>query len=96
MLDTVSVLVCQGRCCRQQGSRQVLATFRELADHRLQIEASGCLGQCGHGPMVLIGSEPIWYERVQPVEIPFLIRQQVEAGIPACPMIYRRMHPQLC
>ncbi|MBW4655838.1 MAG: hypothetical protein KME20_22775 [Kaiparowitsia implicata GSE-PSE-MK54-09C] len=30
------------------------------------MEARGCLGHCGNGPMVVVLPEEVWYRQVQP------------------------------
>ncbi|MGF1577107.1 MAG: (2Fe-2S) ferredoxin domain-containing protein [Cyanophyceae cyanobacterium] len=62
------VLICQNHSCTRQGSRQVLAAFRAVVathstDQPVEIIASGCLGRCGSGPMVLLPPDQ-WYRRV--------------------------------
>lgn len=77
------VLVCQNTTCKQQGSPQVTAAFERCVPGDVTIEVSGCLGQCGNGPMVIVlqaganGSanegagadrEKTWYAGVKPAE----------------------------
>ncbi|MEL6551839.1 MAG: (2Fe-2S) ferredoxin domain-containing protein [Cyanobacteria bacterium J06621_11] len=51
------VLVCQNKTCKQQGSPQILSAFRRCVPKKVAVEASGCLGQCGNGPMVIVMKE---------------------------------------
>ena len=60
------VLVCQNRTCRKQGAAKVLAAFEKLSPSEVEVVASGCLGQCGSGPMVLVVPEEVWYCAVRP------------------------------
>ncbi len=60
------ILVCQNRTCRKQGSTQVLEAFQAAATVETEIKATGCLGHCGSGPMVVILPEEIWYNQVEP------------------------------
>lgn len=53
-MKTPTVLVCQNRTCRKQGAKQVLAALNSYILPDVKIIGSGCLGQCGNGPMVLI------------------------------------------
>ncbi|MGB5770768.1 MAG: (2Fe-2S) ferredoxin domain-containing protein, partial [Crocosphaera sp.] len=64
-----SILVCQGRCCRKDGSTKVLRAFQSLANPGIQIISCGCLGKCGNGPTVLILPEKIWYQKVTPKDV---------------------------
>jgi (2Fe-2S) ferredoxin len=58
------ILVCQNRTCRKQGSAQVLKAFQTATTSDINIQATGCLGQCGNGPIVVILPEEIWYNQV--------------------------------
>ncbi len=65
-----SVLVCQHLTCRKQGAAKVLAAFRQLKTPNVIYEGSGCLGNCGNGPMVFILPARICYYLVQPHDVP--------------------------
>lgn len=73
-LSEKKVLVCQNRTCRKQGSAKVLAALNAEAIPDVNISATGCLGQCGNGPMVIILPEVIWYSHVQPDEVSRIIQ----------------------
>jgi (2Fe-2S) ferredoxin len=73
---TVSILICQNRTCRKQGAVKILEAFQAIAlPLDVEITASGCLGQCGNGPMVLVLPAQIWYSHVTPQEIPTVVRR---------------------
>jgi (2Fe-2S) ferredoxin len=68
------VLVCQNRTCLKQGSAAVLATFlAEIPD--LKVIPTGCLGQCGSGPMVLLLPEQIWLRHVSLKDVDAIAKQ---------------------
>jgi uncharacterized protein (DUF952 family)/(2Fe-2S) ferredoxin len=67
--DQICILICQHRTCRKQGAAKVLAAFRTLTIPHVTYEGSGCLGNCGNGPMVLILPERIWYYHVRPQDV---------------------------
>lgn len=58
----------------------------------MTVTASGCLGQCGNGPMVLVLPEMVWYCRVSPQEIPPLVEQHLLGGQRVKKMLYYRFH----
>ncbi len=66
------VFVCtSGKHCPQAGGEEVLKCLRaEIASRGLKeeirINKSGCLDQCGNGPMVVVYPDAIWYARVKP------------------------------
>lgn len=72
-----SILVCQHRTCRNQGSAQVLAAFQAQVDAPTAVRGSSCLGQCGRGPMVVMLPEEIWYDRVRPAEVESLVARHL-------------------
>jgi len=87
------VLVCQNRTCRKQGSEQVLAAFQSQSGSS-EIVASGCLGQCGNGPMVLVQPDQVWYCRLQPDEVPTVVTRHLQGGEPVRGMLYSKVHPR--
>jgi len=83
------VIICQNRTCRKQGAAKVLKAFREREIPGVAIAPSRCLGECGHGPMVLILPDRVWYDRVQPEEVPAIVERHLRGGRPIQKMIYR-------
>lgn len=73
MINNITVRVCQNRTCRKQGAKEVLAAFVASSVPGVTVTGTGCLGQCGNGPMVLVLPEMDWYGGVQPDEVPFLV-----------------------
>jgi (2Fe-2S) ferredoxin len=88
------IRVCQNRTCRKQGSVEVLAAFAALPVAGVVVTASGCLGQCGNGVMVLVLPEMVWYSAVQPSEVPLVVKQHLLCGQRVRDMLYYRFHPQ--
>ncbi|MGB3404207.1 MAG: (2Fe-2S) ferredoxin domain-containing protein [Microcoleaceae cyanobacterium] len=68
------ILVCQNRTCRKQGSPQVLKAFQTVNAPNIEITATGCLGHCGSGPMVVILPEEIWYTQVDPQDAVTIVK----------------------
>jgi len=88
------VRVCQNRTCKKQGAAKVLEAFAKLPVPGVTVTTSGCLGQCGNGPMVLVLPEMVWYSGVKPHEIPLLVEQHLLCGERVKQMLYYRFHPQ--
>lgn len=86
------VRVCQNRTCKKQGAAKVLAAFEASPVAGVDVMASGCLGQCGNGPMVLVLPDLVWYCGVKPSEVPQVIEQHLCDGKPVSAMLYRRFH----
>ncbi|MBD2293657.1 (2Fe-2S) ferredoxin domain-containing protein [Anabaena sphaerica FACHB-251] len=91
---TKCVQVCQHRSCRKQGAGKVLAAFQMLPVPDVTVTASGCLGQCGNGPMVLVLPDMVWYCRVLPQEVPLLVEKHLLGGQRVQKMLYHRFHHQ--
>jgi NADH:ubiquinone oxidoreductase subunit E len=68
-----SVRVCQNRTCKKQGAADVLAALRALPVVGVTVTSSGCLGQCGRGPMVLVLPDMVWYSSVHPLDVALLV-----------------------
>jgi (2Fe-2S) ferredoxin len=59
---------------------------------RVRVNHSGCLDQCGHGPMVVVYPEGIWYHGVQPSDAEAIVREHLIGGHPVERLLYRN-HP---
>ncbi|WP_414551245.1 (2Fe-2S) ferredoxin domain-containing protein [Anabaena sp. CCY 0017] len=88
------VRVCQNRTCKKQGAAEVLAAFTALSVPDVTVTASGCLGQCGNGPMVLVLPDLVWYCDVRPNEVPLVVEQHLLGGQSVKRMLYHRFHTQ--
>lgn len=61
------VFVCtSGKTCKAAGSAETFEYLKCAARdagiaQRVRVNHSGCTGQCGHGPMVMVYPEDVWY-----------------------------------
>ena len=69
------VIVCQGKSCSKNGAKKVLQAFQKHTSGKMEIRTQFCFGRCGNGPMILILPEEIWYDRVEPKQVPLIISQ---------------------
>jgi bidirectional [NiFe] hydrogenase diaphorase subunit len=72
------VLCCAATGCQSSGSLDVLAGLRSAVEarglgDRVQAVPVGCLGLCGHGPLVQVVPDGLLYERVSVAEAPSII-----------------------
>lgn len=64
------VFVCtSGKTCPLEGSLEVHAMLKKRVSAAglkgdVRVNHAGCMNQCGHGPMVVVYPEDIWYSRV--------------------------------
>lgn len=89
------VLVCQSRSCRKQGAAKILTAFQSLPVTEVTVRTSGCLGQCGNGPMVLVLPEETWYSSVQVGEVSTVVERHLQGGRPVYSMLYPKYHQKL-
>ena len=43
----------------------------------IRINTSGCLGQCEHGPALVVYPQGIWYGNVQPSDLNEILNQSI-------------------
>ncbi|MFI5276640.1 MAG: (2Fe-2S) ferredoxin domain-containing protein [Ktedonobacterales bacterium] len=56
---------------------------------RVRINKSGCFDQCGHGPMVVVYPENVWYWGVTPDDAEEIVREHLIGGRPVERLRYR-------
>lgn len=91
--DARCVLVCQNRTCRKHGAQKVLAAFEAHSVVGVKVVGSGCLGQCGMGPMVRVIPDEVWYCHVSPDEVSAVVERHLKGGKAIAAMLYRKFHP---
>jgi (2Fe-2S) ferredoxin len=94
IIDPIVVQVCCHRSCRKLGAIEVLNAFQANPVLNVVVVESGCLGQCGNGPMVLVCPEQTWYWQVQPDEVKAIVDRHLQGGRPVLAMLYPKLHPR--
>ena len=80
------VFVCtSGKTCPLDGSVGVHAVLKKSAAARglsgnVRINHSGCMNQCGHGPMVVVYPEDIWYAHVDDAGARRIVEEHLIGG----------------
>ncbi len=87
------LLLCGGTGCHAMGSLAVReALEKELGEHNLlqeiQIVETGCNGFCAVGPVLLVQPEGIFYQKLKPKDIPFLVEEHFLKGRPVKKLFY--------
>lgn len=92
------VFVCTtGGTCPAQGSENVHAALKDYAKAKLgpvavRVNRSGCLGQCGHGPVVAVYPDNVWYAGVQPADAAAIVDEHLVGGWPVDRLLLRGHH----
>ncbi len=86
------VFVCQHRTCTKDGAAKVLAAFQQQQVANVTVEACGCLGMCGSGPMVVVAPEQVYYWHVTPKKVAQIIELHLIGNTPIPEMMHPRLH----
>jgi nitrite reductase/ring-hydroxylating ferredoxin subunit/(2Fe-2S) ferredoxin len=83
------VFVCtSGETCPTQGDTERFVKIlrdavRQAGRHGdVRINKAGCFSQCGHGPMVVVYPEDVWYAGVQESDLPEIVASHIVGGCP--------------
>ncbi len=87
------VMVCAGTGCVACGSMQLRERLTsELENRRLsdevQVVITGCNGFCAEGPILVVYPEGIFYKKLTPEDIPFLVEEHFLKGRPVQKFLY--------
>lgn len=89
------ITVCAGTGCRAYGSLKVKEALEaELKKQNMNVEvfATGCLGFCEKGPMVVIHPDKYFYQSVKVEDAPEIVSKTVAKGEVISRLFYR--HPE--
>jgi nitrite reductase/ring-hydroxylating ferredoxin subunit/(2Fe-2S) ferredoxin len=83
------VFVCtSGETCPLQGDTEkyvkLLRAGVQKANRQgdVRINKSGCFSQCGHGPMIVVYPEDVWYHGVQESDLEEILTSHIVGGYP--------------
>ena len=89
------VFVCtSGETCPTQGdTERFVKVLRDGArqagkQSAVRINKAGCFSQCGHGPMIVVYPENVWYAGVQESDLPEILESHLLNGVPVKRLIY--------
>ena len=89
------VFVCtSGETCPQQGDvEKFVKTLRAGAvaagkQAEVRINKAGCFSQCGHGPMIVVYPENVWYAGVQESDLQEILESHILGGRPVKRLLY--------
>ena len=83
------VFVCtSGDSCPTQGNvEQFVKYLRDEATKAglktdVRVNKAGCFSQCGHGPMIVVYPENVWYAGVQEADLAEIAQSHILGGKP--------------
>jgi NADH:ubiquinone oxidoreductase subunit F (NADH-binding)/(2Fe-2S) ferredoxin/NAD-dependent dihydropyrimidine dehydrogenase PreA subunit len=87
------LLVCAGTGCVSCGSFEVRRALEEEVrrrglDREVLVVTTGCNGFCERGPIVLVQPEGVFYQRIQPADVPRLVEEHLIKGRPVRSLMY--------
>ncbi len=88
------VFVCTGgKTCGSQESEATFNLFKNgLRDagvaQTVRVNKSGCMSQCGHGPMVVVYPENVWYHSVDLPAAQRILTEHLLGGTPVQAHLY--------
>jgi (2Fe-2S) ferredoxin len=82
------IFVCtDGKSCGRDGSADVHAELKKCVKHsaisrKVRVNKAGCMNQCGHGPMVVVYPQDVWYAGVTVKGARRIVEEHLIAGEP--------------
>ncbi len=87
------LMVCAGTGCVSCGSLDVKERLESELNHRglsdeVKVVITGCNGFCAEGPIMVVYPEGIFYKKLTPEDIPFLVEEHFLKGRPGTKFFY--------
>ena len=88
------LLVCGGTGCKSSGSDEIIKALvmeldaKGLSDE-VQVVETGCNGFCAQGPVMVVYPGKIFYQRLEPKDVPELVEEHILKGRPVERLMYR-------
>ena len=89
------VFVCtSGETCPTQGNTEAYVKLLRAGvknagkQGEVRINKAGCFSQCGHGPMIVVYPENVWYAGVQESDLPEILGSHIVGGRPVERLVY--------
>ena len=92
---TSHVFVCtSGEDCPTRGDVEAHVKFlraeavRAGLKNDIRINKAGCFSQCGHGPMIVVYPDDVWYSGVKPEDLKEIFESHIVGGKPVERLVY--------
>jgi sirohydrochlorin cobaltochelatase len=89
------VFVCtSGDDCPKDGDVEGFVKYlrgevaRAGRQQEIRINKAGCFSQCGHGPMIVVYPENVWYAGVKQEDLPEIAQSHILGGKPVARLVY--------
>ncbi len=88
------VFVCtHGEYCPADGAAEIHRLLKDGVAERglktqVRVNKSGCLDQCGNGPMVAVYPENVWYAKVDGDRARRILEEHLVGGRPVADLVY--------
>lgn len=87
-----------GAWCKLDGADAIRAALKDAAHDsglgsEVRVTKTGCLGQCGHGPMAVMWPENVWYGKLTLADVPEIAESHLKKGVPVERLRYRAAKP---
>jgi len=95
----IHIFVCtSGGTCPHQGAADVHAFLKEAVLRaklklKIRVNHAGCLDQCGHGPVVVVYPENVWYTHVSVKDAEAIFTEHILGGQPVERLRFRPPGP---
>jgi sirohydrochlorin cobaltochelatase len=91
----VHVFVCTtGETCQTQGDVEKFVKYlrgevAKAGRHQdVRINKAGCFSQCGHGPMIVVYPDNVWYAGVKEADLTEIVQSHILGGQPVLRLVY--------
>jgi len=94
----VHAFVCLGgTSCPSQGSEAVWAELKRRVKEEglgatVRVNKAGCMSQCGHGPMLCVYPQDVWYGGVELADLEGILAH-LKGGPPHAARLYTPIQP---
>jgi (2Fe-2S) ferredoxin len=89
------VFVCtSGEDCPTRGDVEAIVKYlrgegvKAGMKESLRVNKAGCFSQCGHGPMIVMYPENVWYAGVKESDLPEIFESHIKNGKPVQRLVY--------
>lgn len=76
---SLEIHVCQHKTCRKDGSAKVLQAFEAQRSPEMAVVPTGCMGNCGNGPMVRVWPDQVCHSHVRSRDVAAIVAHHLQS-----------------